>query len=637
MSRPRKRLVQVSADVFLLTMSFFLAMLLRLETYGFLRAPEVWLLLALVLVPSILLFIVLGFYRAVIRYIGFQALRIVAAGVLASAVLLFVMAQFIGYPISRSVPVIYAALAFLSVGGVRFVMRALNARSEMVSKKPVIIYGAGQSGRQLLVSLKQGPEYAAVALIDDNPDVQGGVIEGCRVFGPQALPGLVKKYDVRTMLLAIPSASQAERKRILERLEPLPVHVQTIPGIRDIVSGQAKISELREVAIEDLLGRDPVPVRPELLGANIRGKVVMITGAGGSIGSELCRQIIRVGPRCVVLFELSEFALYAIDQELRQIAKDEKLDLRIMPVLGSVQDQAAVCAVLTAFGVQTVYHAAAYKHVPMVEFNVLEGIRNNVFGSLTMAQAAVAAGVESFLLVSTDKAVRPTNVMGATKRLAELVCQALARQQTHTRFCMVRFGNVLGSSGSVIPLFHSQISKGGPITVTHPEITRFFMTIPEAAQLVLQAGAMAQGGDVFVLDMGQPVRIVDLAKRMARLSGLTPVLAEDGAGDTAAGTIRITFTKLREGEKLYEELLIGTDARPTAHPRIMTATEIAMDWDNLAPVLEQLRAACDSRSVAAVRQILLHTPIDYTPSEGLNDLVWNEAHLADALTDIAAQ
>jgi FlaA1/EpsC-like NDP-sugar epimerase len=482
----------------------------------------------------------------------------------------------------------------------------------------------------LLVSLKHGSEYAAVAFVDDAAAIQGRVIDGCEVYPPSALQELIESEGIEIVLLAIPSATRARRRAIIERLEPLKVRVQTIPGVADLVSGRTTVSQVRDVAIEDLLGRDPVVPDQSLLDANIRGKSVMVSGAGGSIGSELCRQIVRQLPTVLVLLEVSEFALYTIHQELLDITRRERIKTELVPLLGSVQDQSLVETAQRRFGVKTVYHAAAYKHVPMVEHNVAEGVRNNVFGTLAMARAAINAGVDAFILVSTDKAVRPTNVMGASKRMAELVCQALARQQCGTLFSMVRFGNVLGSSGSVIPLFRRQIDAGGPITVTHPEITRYFMLIPEAAQLVIQAGAMARGGDVFVLDMGEPIRIVDLAERMTKLAGLKPnfvnfVKSSDASDRDGDADIEITFSQLRPGEKLHEELLIGRNVMPTSHPRILTATEMAMDWTELAPLLDQLSDVCATRSIPELRAALRSAPIGYAPEHDIVDLIWNAA------------
>lgn len=482
---------------------------------------------------------------------------------------------------------------------------------------PVLIYGAGASGRQLQLALNQGQEFMPVAFVDDDPSLRKMVIQGMNVYSPDVIAELIRQFGVKKILLAMPSASRAVRKQVIKRLDHLPCEVLSIPGMADLVAGIAHIDELKEVSIEDLLGRDPVDPIPELINANIAGKRVMVTGAGGSIGSELCRQIVRCKPVQLVLFELSEFGLYAIDKEINELCQSEGLQVDIVPLLGSVQRQDRLQAVLSSFQIQTIYHTAAYKHVPLVEYNVVEGVRNNVFGTLYCAQAAIRSGVETFVLISTDKAVRPTNTMGTTKRLAELVLQALAVEQTTTRFCMVRFGNVLGSSGSVVPLFRKQIRDGGPLTVTHPDIIRYFMTIPEASQLVIQAGAMGQGGDVFVLDMGEPVKIFDLARRMIRLSGLT--LRDESHPN---GDIEIKITGLRPGEKLFEELLIGEQVLGTAHPQIMKATEVMLPWVVLRCMLIELDNACHNFDHKLIRHLLLSMPAGFNPTDGICDLVW---------------
>ncbi|MGJ0531806.1 polysaccharide biosynthesis protein [Methylocystis sp.] len=626
LDRHYKHLIQIVVDGALLTVSFAVAMALRLDSFDFASDLGSWLAFLVVLPVTLVAFAKLGFHRAVIRYISSNALRLLLASLLLSAALLFVINQAFGLFVPRSVPFIYLLLAFLTVGGVRFVLRSIHRRRQYRLKKRVVIYGAGASGSQLLVALRQGTEYAPVAFVDDAPTIQGRVIGGYEVYPTSALQELIENEQVEVVLLAIPSATRAQRKSIIDRLEKLNTRIQTIPGIADLVSGRATVGQVRDVAIEDLLGRDPVAPEHRLMDANIRGKAVLVSGAGGSIGSELCRQILRQRPSALVLFEISEFALYTIHQELLDILRRERIDVELAPLLGSVQDQSRVEAALRRYNVATIYHAAAYKHVPMVEHNVAEGVRNNVFGTLALARAAIGAGVGAFILVSTDKAVRPTNVMGATKRMAELVCQAFAREQSGTLFSMVRFGNVLGSSGSVIPLFRRQIEAGGPLTVTHREITRYFMLIPEAAQLVIQAGAMARGGDVFVLDMGEPVRIVDLAERMARLSGLKSVVVDPARPETKSddSDIEITFSQLRPGEKLYEELLIGENAATTSHPRILTATEVALDWSELAPLLDRLLEACAAQSIPEICALLRSAPTGYSPTDGIADLVWKE-------------
>ena len=626
LNRDQKRLIQILSDTILITLSLLIAFALRLEGIHFLKRDGILvdlLTVLLILIPlSVLTFIKLGLYRAVVRYVSSRALYAVLVGVLVSAIVLVIISWLTDLTIPRSVPVIYGLVAFILIGSLRFLMRDFFAARLQGRHNRVIIYGAGASGRQLQLALMSGTECLPVAFVDDNPILHGRVIGGCPVRSPNELPRLIDTYGAKTLLLAMPSLSRAGRSAVIRRLDGLPIPIQTVPGIADLVSGKTRISEFADVPVEDLLGRDPVPPRPDLMGHDLRGRVVMVTGAGGSIGSEICRQILEHGPTSLILFEVSEYNLYAVHQELQAHARRLDPPIEVVPVAGSVQDSGRVRHVLHKYGVQTIYHAAAYKHVPLVEHNPAEGIRNNVFGTKVLSEAAIDAGVSTFILISTDKAVRPTNVMGASKRMAELICQAMAARQSATRFSMVRFGNVLGSSGSVIPLFRRQIAAGGPITVTHPEITRYFMTIPEAAQLVIQAGAMAQGGEVFILDMGEAVRIVDLAIRMAQLSGHHPVVIppDDGISGTVPPSLRkdahtrdieIRFTGLRPGEKLYEELLIGNAAAPTEHPRIMTAIETSLAPDILESLLNRLMQHCSKYDAAEIKQLLIEARTGY--------------------------
>ncbi|PMM85227.1 nucleoside-diphosphate sugar epimerase [Vibrio breoganii] len=570
------------------------------------------------LVITLFAFTKLGLYRAILRYLTFHALYVVSIGTIISAVSVGLLAYYLNSAVPRSVPIIYGAFLALSCGGVRLIARVLVAQSFSKGRKNVLIYGAGSAGRQLALALRSSETHKVIGFIDQDKTLENTVLMGLKVLKIEHAEKAIDRANVEQILLAIPSASRSRRKEILDELVHLSAEVLTIPDMGDIVSGKAKIDELKDVAIEDLLGRDPVEPQQALMEANIKDKHVMVTGAGGSIGSELCRQIIKQNPKSLILFELSEFALYQIDRELQTLVKNEELKTKVYPILGNVQKLKRLTNVMDTFGVNTVYHAAAYKHVPLVEYNMVEGVLNNVFGTYYTAQAAIAAKVESFVLISTDKAVRPTNVMGTTKRVAELSLQALAQETNHsTRFCMVRFGNVLGSSGSVIPLFKKQISQGGPITVTHPDIIRYFMTIPEAAQLVIQAGAMGKGGDVFVLDMGEPVRIVDLAENLIHLSGLDTKTEDNPLGD-----VEIKYSGLRPGEKLYEELLIGDNVEETAHARIMTANEdslCSIEFDALA---NKLKSACDNFEPELLRRTLLSAPAQFTPTDGIEDLVW---------------
>ena len=617
LSLPRyaKRFISVMADLVFLSGSMLVA-LFATQADPVSSLGQTLPIFLLSVPATIIAFTKLGLYRAVVRYIGQHALGAVLAGIISNALLLAMLFQLASISDKGNLIFVYAIMALVTAGGLRLVARMVLFQRHNGHKERVLIYGAGSSGRQLAQALLNGEQFHPVAFVDDDITLQRSTILGIHVGSPGQISAIIKSKNISRILLALPSASRARRREVLESLGNMPIPVQTVPGMSDIVDGSMRIDELQDVRIEDMLWRDPVEPKLKLMHANIKDKVVMVTGAGGSIGSELCRQIVQYEPKALVLFELSEFALYSIEQELRALVQDEKLDVELKPVLGNVQKQARVQAVMAKFGVQTVYHAAAYKHVPLVEYNVVEGVFNNVFGTWRAAEAAVAAGVETFVLISTDKAVRPTNIMGASKRLAELVLQGLAIRQNRTRFCMVRFGNVLGSSGSVVPLFREQIRNGGPITVTHPEIIRYFMTIPEAAQLVIQAGAMGKGGDVFVLDMGEPVRIADLARRMVHLMGLEVKDAQHPDGD-----IEICFSGLRPGEKLYEELLIGENVRQTAHPRIMAANEVSLNWKDMAELLRQLEHHCDHFAVERIVQLITEAPTGFSHSSAVCDLV----------------
>ncbi|WP_240222204.1 nucleoside-diphosphate sugar epimerase/dehydratase [Rheinheimera hassiensis] len=613
--RAIKRLISVIADMFFLISSLFAAYFLT-QHQERTDIPEVALAFAITLPVTLFIFTKLGLYRAVIRYIGQHALGAVLSGIVSSAFVLALLFGLFKVHDKGNLIFVYAVLALISSGGLRLLARMFLVQRNNGHKERVLIYGAGSSGRQLAQALINGEQYHPVVFVDDDTTLHRSTILGVPVGSPAQITSLIKSHNISRILLALPSVSRSRRREVLDALEELPIPVQSIPGMSDLVDGSMRIDELQDVKIEDLLGRDSVAPKAKLMQANIQGKVVMVTGAGGSIGSELCRQIIISEPKVLVLFELSEFSLYSIEQELSGLIKQHALDIQLVPLMGTVQRRNRLETVMKAFKVQTVYHAAAYKHVPLVEYNVVEGVRNNVFGTWYAAEAAIASGVETFVLISTDKAVRPTNVMGASKRLAELVLQALSERQNGTRFCMVRFGNVLGSSGSVVPLFREQIRRGGPVTVTHKDIIRYFMTIPEAAQLVIQAGAMGQGGDVFVLDMGEPVKIADLAKRMIHLMGLEVKDEVHPNGD-----IEVQYSGLRPGEKLYEELLIGESVRETAHPRIMAADEVCLGWSQMESMLLQLDTLCDSFAVEQIIELMRVAPAGFNYSCASSDLV----------------
>jgi FlaA1/EpsC-like NDP-sugar epimerase len=606
----------IAADAIMIPFALWSALVLKFDSFYTGIGGREWLYVVAVL-TAIPVFVRLGLYRAIIRFVGPAAMVAVASGVTLSVVLLALYDRTIGtHEVPLSAFIIYWALALLYVGGSRFFARQLfneNARGAV----RIAIYGAGDAGAQLASALKMRGDYLPVAYIDDDRKLQGNYINGIEVFDADELPTLIERLKITRILLALPRASRRRRREILRKLESLHVHLQTVPEISDIVSGRAKVDDIRDVDVADLLGRDPVPPNVTLLDACIRGRSVMVTGAGGSIGSELCRQIARLGPNRLVLFEMSELALYTIERELRHLVERDELLVEIVPLLGNAHHKYRVREVLQTYAVQTIYHAAAYKHVPIVEMNMIEGIHNNVFSTWHTAEAALETGVETFVLISTDKAVNPTNVLGATKRLAELVLQGLHRRGSKTRFCMVRFGNVLESSGSVVPLFREQIRAGGPVTVTHPEVIRYFMTIPEAAQLVLQAGSMGSGGDVYVLDMGKPVHIDHLARHMVNLMGFTVRDEEHPDGD-----IEIEYTGLRPAEKLFEELLIGHNATGTEHPMIMRATEHSMPWEALQPVLDELLIAMRKFDCVRAREILNEVVTEYVPAPRIEDLVW---------------
>ena len=605
MSRPQKRLIALFVDATLCIAAVFVAYYLRIGEWTWLRGTQ-WISVAGALLFSIPLFITFGLYRAIFRYAGWAALIAVArAMVLYGLIYSLVFTVFGVAGVPRTVGLIQPLLLFLLMGGTRAIVRywlggGYRALMRVGTLPRVLIYGAGSAGRQLASAMANNEEMQVVGFVDDDKALQGSILNGKMIYGSETLTALLERLDISDLLLAMPSASRARRNEILKMVRSAAVGVRTLPGVMDLAQGRVTVNDLRELDIDDLLGRDAVAPDPALLSKNITGKTVLVTGAGGSIGSELCRQILALNPSALLLVEMGEYALYAIEGELeRKRADHPEISSRIIPLLASVRDEARMRSIMSTWKPNTVYHAAAYKHVPLVEHNPTEGIRNNVFGTLTTARVAEESGVADFVLISTDKAVRPTNVMGASKRLAEMCLQALADRGSKTRFSMVRFGNVLGSSGSVVPLFRKQIREGGPITITHEEITRYFMTIPEAAQLVIQAGAMGVGGEVFVLDMGEPVKVIDLAQRMIELSGLALLNEANPSGDIA-----IEVVGLRPGEKLYEELLIGDNPEPTGHARIMKANEMFIGWSDLHERIEGISRATDQNEVEKSLQML---------------------------------
>jgi len=627
--RPRwfKRALLIINDLVLLSLAIWAAYTLRLSRPYVPPTLDKWLLLIAAPLIGVAVFYLRGLYKLVTRFIGPEGTTRIYIAVIIAALLWAVMVLMMAvkdHP--RSVIVIYALIAALLIRLSRQWAGALLLRAAPEHKglsfderKPVIIYGAGTLGIQLLRALNETGGYKMVAFIDPNPSLAGQMVHGVKVLRPEKIGKVITDEDVKEVLLATPSALRGERRLALKMLEAFPVVVKTLPALEEIASGHVQVSDLRPIDVEDLLGRDPVTPNLELLAANVQGKVVMITGAGGSIGSELTRQLLKLGPKTLVLFELSEVALYDISMEIddlkRRLQKEPELAIAptdVVAVLGSVLDRKLVTRTIQERGVEVIYHAAAYKHVPIVESNPFAGLQNNTFGTLVLAETAKECGVERFVLVSSDKAVRPTNIMGASKRLAEQILQALARERgTSTIFTMVRFGNVLDSSGSVVKLFRNQIRAGGPVTVTHPDVIRYFMSIPEAAQLVVQAGTMATGGEVFVLEMGTPVKIDDLARTMIRLSGLE--VLDDKHPD---GDIAVEYVGLRPGEKLYEELLIGENTTGTNHPRIFKHSEPIVPYDDLIAVLERLEDAIQRLDEAEMQELLRATVEGYVPASG---------------------
>ena len=614
--RTAKGLTVMALDITLSLLATWLAFALRLDAWHWPQGAQWW---VYALAPALALpvFFHFGLYRAIFRYTGQAALMATSKAVVVYGVLLFVVLLSIGWSgVPRSLGVLQPLLFLMLVGASRAAARfwLADQAQRLQPNGRLLIYGAGTAGAQTAAAMGISGQFKLLGFIDDDAHKVGRSVNGVQVHAQADVAAMVEKLAVTDILLALPSATRGRRKAIIEALRPLPVHIRTLPAMADLASGRVTVQDFKDLDIEDLLGRDPVPPNTELLARNLAGKVVLVSGAGGSIGSELCRQILAEKPRQLLLLDHNEFGLYSIHQELQALCMAGNLAVELHPLLGSVAQVQRLQEICGAYRPNVVYHAAAYKHVPLVESNPAQGVFNNVFGTLNMALAARACGASHFVLVSTDKAVRPTNVMGATKRMAELVLQSLALEanqngEAHTTtFCMVRFGNVLGSSGSVVPLFRQQLALGGPLTVTHAEVTRYFMTIPEAAQLVLQAGAMATGGDVFVLDMGEPVKILDLAQRMVELSGLRVRSAAQPDGD-----IEIVVTGLRPGEKLYEELLIGDNPTPTAHSRIMKAHEDCLSWDALTAQLSTLNKAAADGDVDAMKAVLTVCVHGYGP------------------------
>lgn len=642
LSRRIKQCIVGAVDVLMSIIATWLAFYLRMDSVALPHGYQ-WHAYQLAIILSLPILIRFGLYRAVFRYAGMSAMATIAKAIALYSAIFFAILVWLALPgVPRTLGLLQPLLFLFLVAGSRVVARIWLTRAtgdrRSGREARLLIYGAGAAGAQIASVVQRKRQLTLIGFLDDNPQLVGKTINAYVVHSPRDLPKLIELYAITDILLAMPTITRARRNEVLTMLRQHHVRIRSLPDLSELAQGKATIADIHELDIVDLLGREPVAPNPALISRNIRGKVVMVTGAGGSIGSELCRQIIAVNPAKLLLLEHSEFSLYQIHSDLMAQAIELNVPVELIPLLGSVRDYERIREICAVWKPHTVYHAAAYKHVPLVEHNPAEGVRNNVFGTYNVARAAVESGVADFVLISTDKAVRPTNVMGASKRLAEMILQALATSTNpvfahapasaapiacRTRFAMVRFGNVLGSSGSVVPLFRQQIKDGGPVTVTDLEVTRYFMTIPEAAQLVVQAGAMTEGGDVFVLDMGEPVKIIDLAYRMVELSGLMVRNEDNPHGD-----IEITVTGLRPGEKLYEELLIGENPQPTAHSRIMKAQEEFLPWDALSAELQLLALAVQDNQVEAIRSILERLVSGYTAHAELVDLVYLKENAA---------
>jgi len=604
-----KLIIVLAYDIFAICSSFFLAYLIRVGFEGIRLSSHEMAVFLSVTLSTLVLFYFFDMYSSIVRYFNAKSFLRVQSLLIVTTTIFYLSGFVFDAFVPLSVPIVFLVLTSVMIAGARALVGFITEKDWFDQREGVVIYGASDTGRQLVQALSLGNKYQPLAFIDEKKRYQGRTVLGLKIFPHFKVNQLIKKYGQFKVLIAIPQVDPIRLKQIVASLEPHALELLIVPSMSDIVSGKRTIDELREVSVDELLGRKTVEPIPELLSANINDKIVMVSGAGGSIGKELCRQIAQHNPSKLILLDVSEAFLYEIHQELTDFLSETKNDLIVEPLIGNVQNGMLMKHIFHKYQVQTIYHAAAYKHVPMVEHNVIAGVTNNVLGTYEIAEAAIFCDVETFVLISTDKAVRPTNVMGATKRLAELVLQGLAKKDHDTRFVMVRFGNVLGSSGSVVPLFKKQIKKGGPITITHPDIIRYFMTIPEAAQLVLQAGAMGSGGDVFVLDMGNPVKIIDLAYKMTHLMGLTIKDELNPEGD-----IPINFSGLRPGEKLYEELLIDDHAKKTLHKRILSANERSLPWADVTKIIDNLTNAMREEDVPKIKQLLIQAPLGYQPN-----------------------
>jgi len=613
-----KQLIQYLSDTLFIIFSFVLTLYIQNESIIFLYNIKVWILLTSFIFINLITYSSLGLYKAVVRHISTETIKHVGIGVCIAAIFIYLAAKFFAVNLTINIIFIFSLLLFCLQLGARVGIRQIYINYFITKKRSVAIYGAGKAGLQILNSISKGSDYVPKMFIDDDKDIVGRRIANLNIYSMAQAERLFIKYNIDVLLIAIPNLPHNIRKDILAQLQKYPMQIKAMPSIRDLVEGPIKINDLKALSINDLLGRNTVEPDLKLMSKNIKSQVVLVTGAGGSIGGELSRQIIKCMPKKLILLDISEAALFLIESEINTLTKDYGKKIEIVPILCSVQNSSQILKVLKKFKVQTIFHAAAYKHVPLVEHNIIEAIRNNVFGTKSIGEMAIKSKVDNFILISSDKAVRPTNFMGSTKRMSELICQDLALKKI-TNFSMVRFGNVLGSSGSVIPTFQEQIKKGGPVTVTHKNITRFFMTIPEAAQLVLQASSMSTGNDIFILDMGAPVKIIDLAYKMIHLQGLKPYLeTSDGRKN---GDIAISITNLRPGEKLYEELLLGEKSIKTIHPKIYKERLSSMDTIEFNELYNSLLRACDLGNIEDIKNVFFHSKIELNHSGNIVDKI----------------
>lgn len=591
-----------------------MSMIIRLDSLGFIYQKDIWIVLIFLIPLSVGIYWKLGFYQSIIRYISEKILYTVGVGTFFSSLIILLVSQSMDLIIPRSIPLIYLTFTFTMTVSIRFLLKNIYFLYKFDKRQPTAIYGAGEAGRQLQNALNENLEYRPLCFLDDNKDLQNFNINGLNVYKLDKKNSIFKKLNIKVVLLAIPSISKTKRSVIIKKLEALNVEIKTMPSMNNLVKENAKITDISNLSIQEILDREEVPSKPSLMKKNIQRKVVLVTGGGGSIGSELCRQIVKRGPKCIIYLDHSEFALYKIDREIKDFMKKNKLTFQVFPALGSVQDHKFINRLFQKFKIETVYHAAAFKHVPLVENNIIEAIKNNVFSTSLLSKTAIKNKIENFILISSDKAVRPTNFMGATKRLSELICQARSEQQSKTVFSIVRFGNVMGSSGSVIPLFEEQIKNKVPLTVTNENVSRYFMTIKEAVALVIQAGAMSYNGDLFILDMGKPVKILDLAKRILTLYGIKPKIKYHQQIDNSLDDHNIIITNLRPGEKIFEELLIDPKYNLTKHPRIFKAREKSVTQKDLSLILNNLEKLCSLGDVYEAKDYLEKIPIDFKSS-----------------------